>query len=142
MVRWDGQAWQVHEIAPTTNNYDMGSLYVEPDAALRFIGPSEPGPQRWGTGGEVAVWTSQDRGRTWTKTRDVTRDSPRNHSYVRRPVDAAEEFYAMWADGNWYTYTRSYLYFTNRQGDRVWRLPYAMDQTHASPELMECWSDP
>lgn len=70
-----------------------------------------PGPQRGGTGGEVAVWTSQDRGRTWTKTRDVPHYSPQNHRYVRRPVDAAEEF-------------------------------YARDQTHASPERMECWSDP
>ena len=142
LLRWDGAEWQVSNVARTTNNYDMGSLYIEGPRRWRFIGPSEPGPQRWGTGGEVRSWLSEDRGRTWTAARDVTRNSPRNHSYIRRPVAADPGFYAMWADGNWYTFTRSYLYFTNREGDRVWQLPYTMDQEYATPEPVEFWDIP
>ncbi len=141
LARWDGEAWRITNIAPTTNNYDMGSLYIEDEDTWRFIAPSEPGPQRWGTGGEVAVWLSEDRGETWVKMRDVTWDSPRNHSYVRRPLNAHQDFYAMWADGNWYTFTRSYIYFTNRVGSRVWKLPYTMEEEYAEPEVAEYWRD-
>ncbi len=139
MARWDGDTWRIRNIAPTTNNYDMGSLHIEEGNVWRFMAPSEPGPQRWGTGGEVAAWLSTDQGETWTKTRDITWDSPRNHSYVRRPLDAHDDFYAMWADGNWYTFTQSFLYFTNRAGDRVWQLPYTMDEEFAAPEVVERW---
>ena len=87
----------------------------------RIIGPTERGPQPIGGGGEVAIWISRDEGKTWTKERDVTRDSPLNHNYVRRPVNAHPDFYAFWADGDPDKFSQSRLYFTNRAGDRVWR---------------------
>ena len=117
----------------STGNYDMGSLYVEGDT-WRIIGPTEPGPQRYGTGGEVAVWTSRDSGVIWTKARDVTQGSQFNHTYVRRPVDAQRDFYAFWADGDPDKFSPSHLYFTNHGGDRVWRLPYDMSEDFAKPE--------
>jgi len=52
IAHWDGKRWQFHEVTRWTGNYDMGSLYVEGDT-WRIIGPTEPGPQRYGTGGEV-----------------------------------------------------------------------------------------
>jgi len=135
IAHWDGQRWRFHEVTRSTGNYDMGSLYVEGDT-WRIIGPTEPGPQRHGTGGEVALWTSSDQGKTWTKQRDVTRGSRYNHTYVRRPVDAQPDFYAFWADGNPDEFSPSHLYFTNHDGDRVWRLPYDMTGKFAKPELV------
>lgn len=136
IVRWDGQAWQFTEVTRTTHNYDVGSLHIE-GARWRIFAPAEPGPQHWGAGGEVAIWSSNDQGESWTKERDVTRNSPTNHHYVRRPVNAHDDFYAFWADGNPDELSRSYLYFANKQGDRVWRLPYRMDQAFARPEPLD-----
>ena len=49
------------------NNYDHGSLYIEPDGTWRVIAPTEPGPQPYNPGGEMVMWTSRDRGQTWKK---------------------------------------------------------------------------
>ena len=136
VARWDGGQWQFSEVTRTTHNYDVGSIHIEPGNVWRVFAPAEPGPQRWGTGCEVAIWRSEDRGATWNKERDVTRNSPMNHHYVRRPVQAHDDFYAYWADGNPDEFSPSYLYFANKQGDRVWRLPYEMDDQFAKPELL------
>ena len=133
VARWDGRQWHFSEVTRTTHNYDVGSIHIEGDT-WRVFAPAEPGPQRWGTGGEVAIWRSTDRGETWTKQRDVTRGSERNHSYVRRPVNAHADFYAFWADGNADELSPSYLYFTNRDGSEVWRLPYDLEGDFARPE--------
>lgn len=130
---WDGEQWRFSEVARTTHNYDVGSVHIEDDV-WRVFAPAEPGPQRWGCGGEVAIWRSEDRGVTWTKERDVTSDSAMNHHYVRRPVNAHRDFYAFWADGNPDELSPSYLYFTNKDGSQVWRLPYDMDEDFAEPE--------
>lgn len=134
VAHWTGTRWTFHEVTSATHNYDMGSIYVEDDGTWRIIAPTEPGPQHWGTGGEVAVWTSTDQGQTWTKRRTVTARSARNHTYVRRPVDAHPDFYAFWADGNPDSLSVSRLYFTNQTGDEVWRLPYRMEKEEGAPE--------
>jgi hypothetical protein len=133
VARWTGEEWLFHEIAPATHNYDMGSLYLEGDGTWRIIAPTEPGPQVHGTGGEMALWISDDEGQTWRKVRDITRNSARNHAYARRPVNAHPDFYAFWADGNPDQMSESHLYFTNQSGDAVWRLPYEMQEQYASP---------
>lgn len=66
----------------------MGSLYIEKDNTRRIIGPAEPGPQKYGTGGEMALWISKNEGVTWKKIRNITDESIRNHSYARRPMNA------------------------------------------------------
>ena len=76
------------------NNYDHGSLYLEPDGAWRVIAPTEPGPQPYNPGGEMVMWLSRDQGATWTKLKQLTRDSKFNHTYARRPLHALPEFYA------------------------------------------------
>ncbi len=136
VARWDGRQWHFSEVTRTTHNYDVGSITIEGDT-WRVFAPAEPGPQRWGTGGEVAVWRSTDLGKSWTKERDVTRGSERNHSYVRRPVHAHADFYAFWADGHAHEQSPSYLYFTNKAGSQVRRLPYNMDADFARPELVK-----
>jgi len=134
VARWTGAAWEFHPVTTSDHNYDMGSLYIEEDA-WRIIGPSGPGPQPWGTGGEMAVWLSRDSGATWAKLRDLTSKSEFNHSYARRPLGAHPDFYAFWADGNPNEFSPSRLYFTNRAGDHVWRLPTVMKEDFAKPEV-------
>ncbi len=134
VARWTGRAWEYTEVTRANHNYTTGSLYLEEDGAWRIIGPTEPGPQPVGGGGEVAVWTSRDQGKSWSKTRNVTRNSPMNHNYVRRPLHAHPDFYAYWADGNPDKPSPSRLYFANRDGDKVWRLPYDREGEEAKPE--------
>lgn len=135
LARWDGNAWVISDITTSDNNYDMGSLYVEVNDALRVIAPTAPGPQAWNPGGEVVAWRSTDRGATWTRDGALTADSMYNHTYVRRPVRAHEGFYAFWADGHGRQPSASRLYFCTRGGE-VYRLPEHMDAPTASPTLV------
>jgi len=135
IAHWTGGAWAFHEVTTSDHNYDMGSLYIEAGGTWRIIGPTETGPQPHTTGGEVAMWTSADRGATWKNVRQLTRNSEYNHTYVRRPVDAHPDFYAFWADGHGREMSPSRLYFTNRAGDHVWRLPATMTEEFAKPEV-------
>jgi hypothetical protein len=132
VIRWQNGGWQFHKVCESTHNYDMGSLYIGKDR-WQIIGPTEAGPQQLGTGGEMALWESRDGGRHWKKKRQLTRNSPRNHSYARRPVAAHPDFYAFWADGHADAFSESHLYFTNKKGNKVWRLPYHMEQDFVRP---------
>src|SRR5262249_9761104 len=76
------RAWEILPFTTSDHNYDHGSLYIEDDGTWRVIAPTEPGPQAYATGGEMVLWTSRDRGRTWVKVKQLTRDSPRNHTYA------------------------------------------------------------
>lgn len=128
--------WTFHEMTNATHNYDMGSLYIEADGTWRIIAPTEPGPQYYGTGGEIAVWTSHDQGKSWKKLSDVTQHSERNHGYARRPVSAHPDFYAFWADGNPDSLSISRLYFTNQNVEKLWILPYEMKSDYSMPERL------
>lgn len=134
-ARWTGSEWDVQGSVRSDNNYDLGSLYIEEDGTWRLIAPTETGPQPYNPGGEVAMWTSTDKGRTWTKVKQLTRGSEYNHTYVRRPVNAHPDFYAFWADGHARQQSESRFYFTNRDGTHVWRLPMKMDGDTAKPEV-------
>jgi hypothetical protein len=96
--------------------------------------PTDPGPEPFGAGGEVVMWKSPDRGETWTRVKALTEDSPRNHTYVRRPIDAHPDFAYLWADGGTRSQTESALYFTDAAGSRVWKLPTRMTGATAAPE--------
>jgi len=136
IVRWTGKQWKITDAMISDNNYDTGSLYVESDSLWRIIGPTEPGPQRYNTGGEVAVWTSTDQGATWRKIKQLTHNSQYNHTYCRKPIDAHPDFYALWADGHGREKSESRLYFTNRDGDHVWQLPVTMTGQTAKPRIV------
>lgn len=136
---WNGKKWLFHDITRSTNGYDSGSLYVE-GKVWTVIGPTEPGPQFWGQGGEIAAWSSRNEGKSWKKTLQYTYNSPRNNSYVRRPVDAKDPFYGFWADGNPDVFSISCLYFGDSKG-HVWRLPYDMKEEWEAPEVMTYFKD-
>lgn len=137
IARWTGSQWLFHRITTSTHNYDTGSIFIEEDGTWNVIGPAGTGPQRWGAGGEIERWTSKDQGSTWEKQRDITRGSPRNHNYARRPRHPHPDFHCYWADGHADTFSESRLHFTNRAGDRVWTLPYTMTTDFAAPEEMK-----
>ncbi len=134
-AHWTGESWQRRPFTTSDHNYDFGSLYIEPDE-WRIIATTDSGPQAFGTGGEIVMWTSGDEGKSWTKFEQLTRDSKFNHSYPRRPVDANPQFYALWADGNSLERSESRLYFTDREGSHVWRLPADMSGDFSSPEVV------
>ncbi|MFZ2340287.1 MAG: hypothetical protein WAW07_11270 [Bacteroidales bacterium] len=124
--------WNFSKVCESTNNFDRGALYVTP-AEWRIIGPTEPGPSKYGTGGEVAMWVSTNQGESWEKTVQITSQSRFNHSFVRKPMNPSKEFYALWADGNADEFSRSSLYFTNESGKRVRILPYEMKRSFQKP---------
>lgn len=135
-LRWTGTEWQDRPTGiESLSNYDVGALYIESDTDWRIIGPTQPGPQPYNPGGEIAMWASGDAGATWTMTRQMTTNSPMNHTYVRRPVNAHPDFYGFWADGHGRKPSESRLYFCNRDGD-VFRLPQVMKEDFEKPERL------
>ncbi len=129
-------SWRIHPITQSTHNYDTGPIWIESDGTWRVTGPTERGPQRWGGGGELATWISRDQGQSWDKQRAVTSASARNHSYVRKVLNAPEDspFFMFWADGHADKFSVSRLYFADREGKRIRRLPYRMDEDFSQPD--------
>ena len=130
---WDGSEWIIRPAMVSDNNYDMGSLYIEKDGTWRIIAPTETGPQAYNPGGEIAIWTSTDKGNSWKKDRQITVNSEYNHSYVRRPVNTHPDFYALWADGHGRELSPSRLYMTNKTGEKTFKLPENMTGEFAKP---------
>ncbi|MBA7557847.1 hypothetical protein ES705_50625 [subsurface metagenome] len=131
----DGDKWTTRDICESDHNYDMGSLFVS-DSSWIVVGLTETGPQLWGTGGEIAIWSSENKGRDWVKQRDVTMKSELNHCYVRRPLDAKAPFCFFWASGHAHEFSISELYFGDFNG-QVWKLPYTMNEDFGKPEKIE-----
>lgn len=136
VVRWKDGKWNFVKVCDIHHNHDMGSIFTEDDE-WRIIYPTEPGPQKDGAGGEIALWTSRDEGETWTKSSMLTSGSKYNNSYVRRPVSANREFYCFWVDGDPEKISESHIYFTNKDCDKVWVLPYSMEKDYARPERIK-----
>jgi hypothetical protein len=132
ITRWSGRAWETHALFAADHNYDHGSLYVEGDL-WRLIAPSDPGPQPGGTGGEIAMHVSHDQGASWQRERALHVGSGRNQTYVRRPLGAQPDFYALWADGDPFEPSVSHLYYATRDG-RIFRMPPQIDGEIAFPE--------
>lgn len=135
VARWTGAHWNMSVVTKSDSNYDMGSLYVEPNNTLRIIAPTEIGPQPGNPGGEVAMWLSEDGGTSWELQRSLTKDSPYNHTYVRRPVKSHPGFYGFWADGHGREPSPSNLYFCNREGD-VFGLPSQFAGRQVTPNQL------
>jgi hypothetical protein len=151
---WNGKSWDTREMpvsatagSTVTHNYDTGCIHIE-GGLWRVIGPSgapsvDPAVNAerfWGQGGEIEVWESTDMGANWRKVHQTTRNSARNHGYVRRTWAAADRFATFWADGNPDRLTESHLYFGNKDGTRYWELPYEMSSATASPVEVETHS--
>lgn len=132
IARWTGEAWQISPVTTSDNNYDMGELWLSAEDDWRIIAPTETGPQPFNPGGEIAMWQSRDQGASWTRIRRMTSGSPRNHTYVRRVLNAHPDFVAFWADGHGRRPSESRLYFSDQRG-RVFELPRTMTGDTATP---------
>ena len=130
-ARFTGSDWEIKHLADSDNNYDMGSLYVDSKGDWTVVGPTTPGPQAHNTGGEMVLWTSSDQGENW-KSKAMTSNSERNHSYARRPVNVHNDFFAFWADGHGRKHDISKLYFSDKKG-RVYQLPEFMKSDFEKP---------
>ena len=135
-ARWTGRKWVIRPAFVSDNNYDMGSLYIEDDKTWRIIAPTETGPQPYNTGGEMTMWESHDQEKTWKKAKQLTKDSPRNHTYARHPLNAHPDLYALWADGHARKPSESYLYFCDKQGN-VRVLPREMTEDFVNPKHLK-----
>lgn len=133
LFHFTGNKWENRIVTTSDNNYDMGSLYIEPDGIWRIVGPTEQGPQPYNPGGEVVVWVSKDKGNSWQKEKQLTSHSEKNHNYVRRPVNAHSEFYGIWADGHGRQPSKSSLYFCDKDRN-VFKLPGGMTKTSVKPD--------
>ena len=133
---WTGSEWRKTKVTESTHCYDSGSIWVNGDV-WTIIAPTTPmpegDPRYWGAGGEVVEWTSTDKGVSWTRTKQWTSNSERNHTYVRRPFYADDDFYAYWADGNTDAFSKSCLYFATKAG-KIYRMPYNMTAEWQKPE--------
>ncbi len=135
---WNGTSWERRNLGTSQANYDVGCLHIDAgpnpgEEVWRVTGPTGTGPQEWGTGGEMVMWISNDRGATWASTA-LTAESIYNHTYARRPVPAHPDFYVYWADGHALQQSVSRLYFASQQG-AVSRLPVLM-QGATAPEAV------
>ena len=132
VVRRKDNKWNFSKVCESDHNFDMGSLYINSNE-WKIIGTSEPGPQKYGSGGEIAIWISRNEGANWEKVSNLTNNSINNNSFVRRPVNENNDFYAFWTDGNADRISPSSLYFTNDRCNRVWVLPSEMKKSLEKP---------
>ena len=135
--RWTGKQWEFRPFTKSDHNYDYGVLSIEEDGTWRIIAATAPGPEPYTTGGDIALWTSKDQGRTWNLLKQLTHATRYNHTYPKKPLNAQPDFYAIWADGDTLKASESNLYFTDKNGSAVWRLPTKMTGEFAKPEKMQ-----
>ncbi len=151
VTSWTGTQWRTSTL-PTAatasstviHNYNTGSLDLAGGVWTAVI-PSGAGTapvagamqaeieRYWGQGGEMETWVSEDEGETWAKRKTITRGSPRKPGYARSPQDAADPFFAFWADGHPEVQSEVHLFFGNRDGSQYWELPYDMTTPSADP---------
>jgi hypothetical protein len=133
VTRWDGAAWRTETITTSDHNYDTGCIYATEDG-LWVLGPTEPGPQPYRTGGEMAVWKRSDEG--WERTHRFPTQNGYNATYARRPRNARGPFEALWADGDASQPSPSRLYLGSLDGG-YWQLPSRMDGRTARPRSLQ-----
>lgn len=131
ITAWNGKKWHTSIVCASNHNYDMGSLFVE-DNVWTVVGPTENGPQKYGVGGEIAIWTSKNAGKTWHKKKQITANSALNNSYVRRPLNHKAPFNFFWANGNPEKISSSELFFGDFEGN-IYLLPYDMKSDFEKP---------
>lgn len=132
VIHWKDNRWNLSKVCESDHNHDLGSLYISGNE-WRIVGPTESGPQKYGTGGEMALWLSPDNGKTWKKEFDITSGSIKNNSFARRPLNYNKKFYSFWADGDADELSESRIYFTDESCKKVWVLPYNMSMDFEKP---------
>lgn len=134
VTKWDGSNWQTIVVTTSDHNYDMGSLFITEDN-WKIVAPTVASPQKWGVGGELEIWVSDNAGESWKREKTITQNSKFNNSYVRRPVNFNAPFCFFWANGNPHKFSKSELFFGDFE-ENIWKLPYEMNEDYMKPEKM------
>lgn len=122
-AHWTGTEWEIRQAMKCDNNYDFADLEIREDGIWQISGATQEGPQAYNTGGEIAIWHSHDEGASWQFVKQLTMQSTYNHNFPRKPENAHRDFYLLWADGHARQLSDSVLYFTDRDGTAIWKLP-------------------
>lgn len=134
---WGSRDWLHNGVLFSDSDYDGGCLEVD---GLTWYATfsSLPGPQPNSSGGQILRWRTDDHGRSWY-AQPLTFNSPVNHNWVRRVIDARMDLTLLWTDGDTLQPSASRLYFADRAGN-VYRLPETMEAETVRPELV--WEAP
>jgi hypothetical protein len=131
VIYWNGKEWENHKVTTSDHNYDTGSIWAA-EKKWTVIAPTENSPQSWGCGGELVMWESANKGKTWKHVRQITKNSLRNHNYVRKVVNGVDPFKYFWSDGNPDEPGKSQMYFGDSKGN-VRKFPYEMTSDKQKP---------
>ncbi|MFN8239573.1 MAG: BNR-4 repeat-containing protein [Bacteroidales bacterium] len=136
LVSYDNGKWEYTPICKSGHNHDTGVLYLSGNR-LTLAGTTEPGPQKDGTGGAIAIWESTDKGKSWSMSRQLTYPGKYNYSNVRRPINPSGKFYCFWSDGDPEEVSECNIYFSdfNLKATRV--LPYDMKRELELPDRIK-----
>jgi len=97
LAKWNGTAWEFHNITETDWYRDMGSIVVKSSSEIHvFI--NYGGPFSGVRGGEIYEFISYDGGKTWIK-RPITYNSPYRHFAVQRVLNWTEDIVVVWGAG-------------------------------------------
>lgn len=121
---YKNDTWEFKGIAPTDHNYNSGNLLVDKDGIWRIVAPTQSKNKAYTTGGTINLWTSDDMGETWIKKRQIYTGSNLNDNFVKKSVNAHEDFNFFWANGSGVDFSRSNLFYSNFDGSEVKRMPF------------------
>ncbi len=125
---FNGKEWNFTKVTEVDHNYDFGSIYHKKNT-WSLIAPTNNNPFQYNTGGELELWKYSNKKQQWILSKSITKNSKKNHSYPRRPINYHPDFQAFWADGHPRQFSNANLYFSNNKGE-VFPLPYQFTGEH------------
>lgn len=114
----DAAAWTHTKITRSDHAYDHGELFQLVPDDWRLFAPTGVCIDRWGTGGQMHLWQSRDRGQTWADLGPKT-DDQQSYTYARRPHHAQRDFAWLFSDGRANTPSPSTLHFADSDGHMI-----------------------
>lgn len=136
IFQWKDKKLNINKICNVPHNQCIASIYPEKDI-WKVLSPYVEDPKKSDSVNEIVLWTSIDKGSSWQKAANVTSKSVFTNSYVRRPLNASDEFYSFWSDGDPLKRSECRIYFTNKKCNKVWALPYNMIKETERPERIK-----
>lgn len=130
---WNGVSWTMNSITQSDSLQEFGSLYIDSDGVWRMIGGDGISESGDVVGGLINLWTSSDCGVTWKRCKRLSTRTGVNSYTTRKPVNAEDDFYALWTDSQDVPQKSSNLYMSNSSGE-VFQLPRRMDEDWVNVE--------
>ena len=92
-LRWTGKEWirrPIHHLGQQLR--PRLALHRAGRHLARYCSRPNSGPQPYNPGGDMVMWTSNDEGQTWKRVKQLTHDSPRNHTLCAASAQCASGF--------------------------------------------------